>query len=178
VVAVVGLAALAPLVPNLPLPTANVHTPGYFTSKQIAELPAGALALTLPFDKAPQNDPMMWQVASGMRFRILGGDAFVPKSNGQSTWHWRPSGPKVLAAILKSSRYKNAPLPPMGDNAVSAVRQLISSYPISVVLVDRATADGRALAVLVARALQTSPQRRGRMDVWLNVQRDLQLHPG
>ena len=177
-VAVVGLAAVVPLVPNLPLPTAPVHTPGYFTGKQVAELPAGALALTLPFDKAPQNDPMMWQVASGMRFRILGGDAFVPKPNGQSTWHWRPSGPKVLAAILKSSRYSNAPLPPMGDNAVSAVRQLISSYPISVVLVDRTTADGRALAVLVARALQTPPLRRGRMDVWLNVRRDLQRHPG
>jgi len=178
VVAVVGLAVLAPLVPNLPLPTANVDTPGYFTGKQVAELPAGALALTLPFDKAPQNDPMMWQVASGMRFRILGGDVFVPKPDGRSTWHWRPSGPKVLAAILKSSRYSNAPLPPMGDNAVSAVRQLISGYPISAVLVDRATADGRALAVLVARALQTPPLRRGRMDVWLNVRRDLQRHPG
>ena len=66
----------------------------------------------------------------------------------------------------------------MGDNAVSAVRQLISSYPISVVLVDRKTANGRALAVLVARALQTPPQRRGRMDVWLNVARDLRRHPG
>ncbi len=142
VAAVVGLAVLAPLLPNLPLPTANMNTPGYFTGKQVAELPAGALALTLPFDKAPQNDPMMWQVASGMRFRILGGDAFVPKSNGQSTWHWRPSGPKVLAAILKSSRYSHAPLPPMGGNAVSAVRQLISSYPISVVLVDRTPRTG------------------------------------
>jgi hypothetical protein len=66
----------------------------------------------------------------------------------------------------------------MGDNAVSAVRQLISSYPISVVLVDRTTADGRALAVLVTRALHTSPLRRGRIDVWLNVRRDLQRHPG
>jgi hypothetical protein len=178
VVAVVGLAVLVPLVPDLPLATAAVDTPGFFASKEVNVVPAGAIALTLPFDAAPQNGPMMWQEASGMRFRILGGDAFVRKPNGRSTWHWQPSGPKVLAAVLKSGRYPHSKLPPMGQDAVSAVRQLLSRYHISVVLVDRATPDGSALAVLVSSALQTPPLQREEMDVWLNVPRDLRRHPG
>jgi hypothetical protein len=178
VVAVVGLAVLVPLLPHLPLRTVDVDTPGFFASKAVTELPAGALALTLPFDTAPQNSPMMWQEASGMRFRILGGDAFVRMPNGRSTWHWLPAGPKVLAAVLKAGRYPYSRPPPTGANAVSAIRQLFSRYPISVVLVDRATRDGSAFAGLVGRALQAPPERKGRMDVWLNIQRDLGRHPG
>ncbi len=178
VVAVVGLAVLVPLLPHLPLRIVDVDTPGFFASKAVTELPAGAVALTLPFDTAPQNGPMMWQEASGMRFRILGGDAFVRMPNGRSTWHWQPAGPKVLAAVLKAGRYPYSRPPPTGANAVSAIRQLFSRYPISVVLVDRATRDGSAFAGLVGRALQAPPEREGRMDVWLNVQRDLRRHPG
>ena len=178
VVTVVGLAVLVPLLPDLPLATAVVARPGFFASKDVNVVPAGAIALTLPFDAAPQNGPMMWQEASGMRFRILGGDAFVRKPNGRSTWHWQPPGPKVLADVLKSGRYRHSPLPPMGEDAVSALRGLLSRYHISVVLVDRATPDGSALAVLAGRALQTAPLRRGDVDVWLNVPRDLRRHPG
>ena len=178
VVVAVGLIAMVPLLPNLPLPTEPTNTPSYFSGHGVRELPSGSTALTLPFDLAPQNDPMMWQAASGMRFRILGGDAFVRQPNGRTTWHWQPAGPKVLLQVLRAGRYPSTPPPPMTGAAFAAVRQLLARYHISAVLVDRAARHGAALAELASRALRAPPQRHGRMDVWLNVQRDLGGQPG
>jgi hypothetical protein len=177
VVGAVGLVALLPILPNLPLPTADNDTPGFFSSQNVHVVPAGALALTLPFDLAPQNDAMMWQAASGMRFRILGGDAFVRKPNGLTTWHWQPAGPQVLLQVLRAGRYPKTPPPPMTPAAIAAVRRLIATQHVSVVLVDRAVRDGGALAMVINRALRAPPLQRGRMDIWLNVQRDLHRHP-
>ncbi len=173
-----GVVAMAPLLPNLPLPTAAINVPGFFTGKDVREVPSGSVAFTLPFDIAPKNAPMMWQAVSGMRFRILGGDAFVRKPDGRTTWHWQPAGPKVLLEVLRASRHHATPGPPMTTNAINAVRQLLVQNRVSVVLVDRAARDGAAQAVLVSRVLRTPPWRSGRMDVWLNVQRDLGGHPG
>jgi hypothetical protein len=178
VVAAVGLIALLPLLPHLPLPTAPTDMPGFFTSNNAKKIPSGAVALTLPFDLAPQNDPMMWQAASGMRFRILGGDAFVRNFDGRTTWHWQPAGPKVLLKVLRAGRYPTTPPPPMTQQAIDAVRQFITHNHVSVVLVDRTTRDGTALAVLMKYVLHTGAWQRGRMDVWLNVQRDLGGLPG
>ena len=61
--------------------------------------------LTFPFELAPRNDAMMWQAASGMRFRVLGGDVFVPGNVVRSTWHPLPPGPPVLAAVLEAGQY-------------------------------------------------------------------------
>jgi hypothetical protein len=174
----VGLIAILPLLPNLPLPTAATHTPAYFKSKNVLALPSGALALTLPYGIAPQNDALMWQAASGMRFRILGGDAFVPQPDGRTTWHWLPAGPNVLLRVLRTDRYSSSPPPPASQAAASAVRQMIARYHVSVVLVDRAARYGPALSALVRRALGVPPRQHGRMDVWLDAERDLGRQPG
>jgi hypothetical protein len=178
VVAMVGLAAILPLVPRLPITMDPVNTPGFFTGGAVRAVPQGVVALTLPFDVAPQNDPMMWQLASGMRFRILGGDAFVPLPNGLSTWHPVPAGPPVLQDILTAGRYPSSPPPPVTAQAVLALRALIARLHIAVVLVDRSAHNGGALDLLVRYALRSPPLTRGRMDVWLNAQRDLRRHPG
>ena len=178
VVVAVGLIAMLPLLPHLPLPTAPAHIPSFFSGRNARNIPSGAVALTLPFDLAPQNDPMLWQAVSEMRFRILGGDAFVRNFDGRTTWHWQPAGPKVLLQVLRAGRYLSTPPPPMTPAAVAAVRQLLARDHISAVLVDQQTRDGAALAVLMTSVLQALPEQHGRMDVWLNVQRDLRRHPG
>jgi hypothetical protein len=178
VVGAVGLAAMLPLMPHVPILTERVDTPGFFTGSSVLVVPQGALALALPFDIAPQNDPMMWQIASGMRFRILGGDVFVAKPNGRSTWHSLPAGPPVLRQVLTAGRYPFSPPPPLTVQAISALRALIARTHVSVVLVDRSAQNGGALAVLARYALRAPPLARGSMDVWLNVQGDLRRHPG
>jgi hypothetical protein len=177
VVAAVGLAALLPLVPHIPIRTDRLETPGFFTSPSVLAVPEGAVALALPFDIAPQNDPMMWQIASGMRFRILGGDVFVPGPGGRSTWHPLPAGPPVLGVVLEAGQYPSSAPPPLTLGAVRALRALIARTHVSVVLVDRSAHNGGVLAALARYALRAPPLARGSMDVWLNVQRDLQGHP-
>jgi len=173
-VAAVGLVALVPLLPALPLGSAPTSTPAFFTSKAVQMLPAGTVALTFPFDRAPQNDAMLWQLESGMRFRIVGGDAFVPGPGGRSTWQLAPPGPPVLSSIfLAGTRLYPKPPPAARPQTLAGIRVLCARYRVGVILVDRAVRYGPAVARLVSRALGVPPRTMGRMDVWLNVQRDL-----
>ena len=112
VVAAVGLVALFPLLPKLPIHTYPVQVPHFFTSTKVRAVPPGAVVLTFPFELAPRNDAMMWQAAAGMRFRVLGGDVFVPGAVVRSTWHPLPPGPPVLGAVVKAGQYPDTPPPP------------------------------------------------------------------
>ena len=178
VVAAVGVVALLPLVPQLPIGTYPIHTLRFFASAKVHRVPPGALALTFPFELAPHNDAMMWQAASGMRFRVLGGDVFVPGAGGRSTWHPLPQGPPVLAEVLEAGQYTKTPPPPMTAGAVAAIRQLCARSHVSAVFVDRKALYGHMFDLLVHRALGRPGRTEGRLSVWLNVQRDLHGHHG
>jgi len=178
VVAAVGLVALLPLVPQLPIGTYPIHTLRFFASAKVHRVPPGALVLTFPFELAPHNDAMMWQAASGMRFRVLGGDVFVPGAGGRSTWHPLPQGPPVLAEVLEAGQYTKTPPPPMTASAVAAIRQLCARSHVSAVFVDRQALYGHMFDLLVHRALGRPGHVEGRLSVWLNVPRDLHRHPG
>lgn len=168
-----GLVALAPLVPRLPFVSHPVTTPPPFTSGAVSVIPAGSVALTFPYDRAPHNDAMLWQAASGMRFRIIGGDAFVPGPGGRSTWKPNPAGPPILRHILLAGTSAHPAPPPTGRRAAAAIRQLCARYRAGVVLVDPAARYGPTMAALMRRALHAPPVKVGRMDVWTHVQAGL-----
>lgn len=178
VLAAVALVALLPLVPRLPIHTYPIRVPAYFASPQVREVRPGAVVLTFPFELAPRNDAMMWQAASGMRFRLLGGDVFVPGNVVRSTWHPVPKGPPVLAQVLEAGQYPPIPAPPTTASAVAAVRQLCARSHVTAVFVDRLTQYGPRFYLLVRRALGTPGRVEGPLSVWLNVPRDLRRHHG
>lgn len=113
-----------------------------------------------------------------MRFRVLGGDVFVPGAGGRSTWHPLPQGPPVLAQVLKAGQYTNTPPPPMTASAVAAIRELCARSHVAAVFVDRKALYGHLFDLLVHRALRMPGRAEGRLSVWLHVQRDLHRHPG
>lgn len=166
-VALAGLIALAPVVPRLPFHSRPVTTPPLFSSSATRLIPPGAVALTFPYSRAPHNDPMLWQAASGMRFRIIGGDAFVPGPGGSSTWRPDPVGAPVILRVLLAGTAAY-PGPPTDGEAVAAVRQLCATYRVGVVLVDPSAEYGRTVAGLMHRALRARPLKVGQMDVWLH----------
>jgi hypothetical protein len=178
VVAAVGLVALLPLVPQVPIHTYTIHTLRWFASTKVHEVPPGAVALTLPYELAPRNDAMMWQAASGMRFRVLGGDVFVPGAGGRSTWHPLPQGPPVLAHVFKAGQYTNTAPPPITAGAAAAIRELCARSHVAAVFVDRKARYGHLFDLLIHRALGTQGRVEGRLSVWLHVQRDLHRHSG
>jgi hypothetical protein len=59
------------------------QVPPYFTSafgSAEAHIPEGSVAVTYPFPLPRDADPMLWQVAAGMRFKSPGGRFVAPLS--------------------------------------------------------------------------------------------------
>jgi hypothetical protein len=80
--ALVGWAAVAivivSLVPRLPYPVTPMAVPSFFASSAVNRIPEGSVALIAPYSRQWRADAMVWQAASGMRFRMPEGDAVVP----------------------------------------------------------------------------------------------------
>ena len=99
---VLGLAVLVllPLLPRLPYQPVRIGAPGFFASLAAEVIPSGAVALTYPWSARPNDDAMFWQIASGMRFKLLGGDVFVPGEHGISVGYVRPPGSTAVQHLL------------------------------------------------------------------------------
>jgi hypothetical protein len=66
------------LIPRLPYPAAPVTVPAFFASATAERIPEGSVALIAPYSRQWRAEAMVWQAASGMRFRMPEGDAIVP----------------------------------------------------------------------------------------------------
>jgi hypothetical protein len=68
----VAVLALVPLIPA-PIPAIPVSTPAYFTSSAVSEIPVGTVVLAVPCPGPYDVDGILWQMAAGMRFKLVGG---------------------------------------------------------------------------------------------------------
>jgi hypothetical protein len=83
------------LLPALPWTSAPNPVPEFFTGSGVQRVPDGSVALVAPFSTAPgfqlgpgqdsATYPMLWQLASGMRFKMPEGSLIVPDTNGAPT---------------------------------------------------------------------------------------------
>jgi hypothetical protein len=167
IVGAVGVLTLLPLVPRVPITdSGHVHIPALFTSSAINAVKPGSLAMTYPFDMSPNNDPMMWQVASGMRFRMLGGEVFVPAADGFSTFEVAPPGPDSIANILMAGTFRNPGPPFITPVSPGEMRDYIKQFHIDVVFVDPNFEYASQVAALITAATGHSPQHVGGMEMW------------
>jgi hypothetical protein len=75
------------------LRTTTIPTPAFFTSSAQTRLPAGSVALIVPFTDSPLNEQaVLWQANGGMRIRIVNGWVIVPGG------HW--GGPNAISRAL------------------------------------------------------------------------------
>lgn len=169
-VTAIALVALVPLVPRLPYPSVSARVPALFTTRAVDIIPNGAIALTYPYDYPPLNDAMSWQLASGMRFRIVGGDAFVPLPPGVRAFQTPPPGPKLAQRVLLN----DSPTPPPVDETTArAVRSTCLLTRADVVLVYLASPDAARVARIFVLALGATPRFAGGMAIWTHVRADL-----
>lgn len=83
-------AALVLLLPALPYPTTPESVPTFFTGGSASRIPAGSVALVIPYSAAGDARAMVWQAQAGMRFRIPEGYVFIPDAPPRG---WRLSPP-------------------------------------------------------------------------------------
>ena len=78
-----ALGILAPLLPRAPLDSQSLITPSYFQEERAGVAP-GSVVATVPWPAGNSTEPMTWQAASSMRFRLLGGYIIGQVAPGQS----------------------------------------------------------------------------------------------
>lgn len=76
-----GVLVIAAAVTWIPKPdtVTTSAVPRFFTTRARSVIPAGSVALVAPYiDATTTENPMVWQAASGMRFRLVDGSVIVP----------------------------------------------------------------------------------------------------
>ena len=167
VVAAVGALALVPRWPNRTVP---VGTPSYFLSGDVDRIPSGTVALTYPYAAPLHAEPMVWQAATGLRFSLIGGYAFVPDARGVPTLFPSPLQP---AAVQKFFINEQGGVPfydstPGVDHAtlVADVGEFVHRYGVGVVLVDRKAPNAGRVAHVLSDALGRTPVTQGGVEAW------------
>ncbi len=164
--------ALVPLVPRLPYPSAPTDVPAYVTSGASRSIPAGGVVLTYPYDFAPYNEAMLWQALSGMRFRIIGGEATRRGPGGIGTSSVSPLAPTELQNLFRVALLGSAspvPAPPMHGLGLRRVREFFSRWHVGTVVVQPVGADPALVVRYLTVALRRPPEAIGGVYVWYDA---------
>lgn len=166
------LLVLVPLLPNGFAPHARVRVPHYFSSSAVTEIPSGSIVLTYPYPYYAGNEAMLWQLASRMRFRLMGGEVYVPSPTRRSTNY--PKGdlpPNVWRMLVRRGAARAGPwhAPSLTQRAglVSALRSYVASHPVDAVVVYAADAHGRWVNALMTSAFGVPWSVHDQVSVWL-----------
>ncbi|HET6817927.1 MAG TPA: hypothetical protein VFH66_11940 [Mycobacteriales bacterium] len=167
VVAAVAIVAMLPVVPKLPLFEHATPVPRFFTTDQVNVIPSGAVVMTYPFDRAPMNNPMLWQMESGFRFKIFGGEVWVPdvRAGGRTTTRplW-PLPPPLLRLFIWPSP-DQIPGHTAVENKARLLQAFCQRYHVRAIVVQDSGWRGHVVVRVVRRAFG-SPRMYGAMRVW------------
>jgi hypothetical protein len=170
----VSLVVLVPLAPNGFVKSVDVRVPDYFSSSAVTEIPNGATVLPYPYPYYTGNVAMLWQIASHMRFRIPGGEVYVPSPTRTSTNYPHGDLPPELWAVLinrgrggPTARRWHAPSAQQRTRLVSDLRSYVTSHSVDAMVVLVSGAQGRWVAGLTTSAFGAPTGKHGDVSVWL-----------
>jgi hypothetical protein len=173
--AVAGLAlvVLIPLVPRWPYHSEPTAIPRFFTSRAALAIPKGAVALTYPYAQPGEVAPEMWQMASGFRFRLVGGYAYVA-DNGGVPFGSPPLRPPALYDLLVGAE-AGAPVavPSESSATLEAIRAGLRACGAQVFLLQRVGERPGLVVSELTAALGLRPAASGGILAWYHVQADL-----
>jgi hypothetical protein len=140
-------------------------------------VPAGdPVAITYPYATPFSMQPMLWQVEDGFDFRLLGGFAYHPDSNGHPTlWPavMKPSGLQDFLASSSSGVYERlvygqhiGPTVTVSPELVGATRASLSRYDVRLVIVDRSVSGSGPVMELFSDALGPPTVSAGPFSMW------------
>jgi len=127
------------------------------------------VAITYPYATIYQMQPMLWQAESGFDFRLLGGYAYHPDSNGGPTASpsiMRPPGlQRFLIWNVAFARSRSGPLP-INPELVATTRTALSEYDVRLIIVDRAISGSGRVMELFKDALGPPTLTSGQFSMW------------
>jgi hypothetical protein len=142
------LAVIVGVLISTPLPAGPVFgTPPFSLPAQVRRsLPTDdPVTITFPYASFVTTETMLWQSSEDFRFRLLGGYAYHPNSEGGPTWDptgLQPGGlqqflvrQNIFTAYLLDPLF-DQPLP-SGHALITETRQTLKHYDIQVVVVER-----------------------------------------
>jgi hypothetical protein len=148
------------LIPRLPYPVAPVTVPAFFASTAAARIPQGSVALIAPYSRQWRAEAMVWQAASGMRFRMPEGDAIVP---GPSL-----SPPASVLGSLLVKLEEGAAAGPLPEAVRPTLMADLRHWDVRTVIVG--PMDGHeAVAAMFTWLLGRPPETVGGVEVWWDV---------
>jgi len=172
-VVMVAAVVLVPLVPRWPYRFEGTAIPSYFTSGAYRQIPQGAVAMTYPYDGAANVTPEMWQMASGFRFVLVGGYAYIA-DNGGVPFGSPPVRPSPLVDLLVGADTSGpSPLPVPGPATNADIRSALRAMGVEVFLLQRVGSHPGLVVADLTAALGRRPVFSGGMLVWYHVGRDL-----
>ena len=159
--AAVVAVALLPLLPRVPYPNTNAAVPAFFTSGDVRQLPDGSVALVAPFSHGDEANAMLWEAASGMRFRMPEGYGFLPGPRqdppASTTQH-------VMVAVQRSGDQ-----PALTDSDRNQMLSELASWQVQTVIVGPMPHQDRMIEVF-RTVLGRDPSYQGGVYVWWRIQ--------
>ncbi len=175
----VGWAAVAlslvVLLPAVPWPATPNPVPAFFTGSAVIRIPPGSVALVAPFSTAPgfqlgpgqdsATYPMLWQLASGMRYRMPEGSLIVPDVNGVPSGGRPPQSATQRAMIAIQ---QGGQVPDMSSDLVAAITGDLASWKIQTVIVGPMY-NQQAMLVFFTELLGHRPEQVDGVFVWWDI---------
>ena len=110
--AALAILTVVTLIPNQLVAASGTSTLPWLNSAEArTALPTNSVVLSYPYPYVIFNTPMLDQASSGVRYKLIGGQAIVPQPNGRNLGVW-PLTPRVVFDIFfrSASQYPNAPV--------------------------------------------------------------------
>lgn len=163
-----GAAALVPLLPRYPYNSTPVLVPDFFHSAAVNTIPPGSVVLTYPYDIDPDNEAMLWQAESGMRFAIFGGQAARPGPSGAVTSDVEHLAPQAVEQLFRIAMYGAASPSDPPQASSGDIRTFCRKYHVGTIVVAGIGAKPSLVVDSLTRAFGPPVTEPGAL-VWFDI---------
>jgi hypothetical protein len=168
-VVLVGAGVLIPLIPQMPQREQAADVPAYFTSAAVRAIPEGSIVLPYPYDISAVNYGMLWQVESGFRFKIIGGEASKPPPTAPGATLTDPLPPNLVLDLFLVA-YQGLPRDlAVGYHAMVKVRDYFKRWHIGTIICYPVGANPGLVVHYLTFVFGRTPERFGPIDIWYHT---------
>jgi hypothetical protein len=153
----VAVIALLTLLPRIPFATSPANVPAFFATGAVSTLPAGSVALVVPYAHEFESRAMLWQLSADLRFKLPEGYANRP---GPAL----DPAPTILGHDLMAMQ-QGAPAPEVSAAYRAAALSELRGLQVQTVMLGPMAGEDRMLEFFTA-LMGTPPTQDGGVYLW------------